>query len=268
MKEIPVLLYQNIGHYPAEAMEDGLQPEPFKRQMSFLSENGYNVVSLSRALDHLTGRIKLPPKSIAITIDGGYRDAYTNVFPVLKSHNFHATFFIIPEYIGGERMIGGISIPCLSWNEVHEIAKNGMGIGLLAYRGRGIKNQYDEKSIKENVFSSSKIIEKEFNSDIEFCAFREGFPETPLWDFLRVQGFQAVFTQCPTNRRLSLAGIGRIQIDDDDHNIFLTKISKTYLFFKDKRSWKYIRQYKIDRLAHRISETIDGIKLHSSLKKL
>ena len=27
-----------------------------------------------------------------------------------------------------------------------------------------------------------------------------------------------------------------------------------YLFFKDKRSWKYIRKYKIDRVAHRISE--------------
>ena len=95
VKEIPVLLYHNIGHYPADAMGDGLQPEPLKRQMRFLSENGYNVVSLSRALDHLAGRIKLPPKSIAITIDGGYRDACTNVLPILKSHNFHATFFII-----------------------------------------------------------------------------------------------------------------------------------------------------------------------------
>ena len=260
VKEIPVLLYHNIGHYPADAMEDGLQPEPFKRQMGFLSENGYNIVSLNIALDHLAGRIKLPPKSIAITIDGGYRDAYTNVLPVLKSHNFHATFFIIPEYIDSERTVGGISIPCLSWNEVDEIAKSGMGIGLLAYGGRGIKRQYSEQSIKESISDSLKIMKEKFNSDIQICAFREGVPEKPLWNFLRVQGFKVVFTQCPTNRRLSLAGIGRIQIDDDDHNIFLTKISKTYLFFKDKRSWKYIRRYKVDRLAHRISETLDRIK--------
>ena len=260
MKEIPVLLYHNIGHYPEEAMEDGLQPEPFKRQMGFLSENGYNVVLLSRALDHLTGHIKLPPKSIAITIDGGYRDAYTNVFPVLKSHGFHATFFIIPEYIDSEITINGISIPCLSWDEVDEIRKSGMGIGLLAYGGEGIKNQYDEKSIKESVSGSLRVMKEKLNGDIEFCALKEGVPEKPLWDFLRIQRFQAVLTQCPTNRRPSLAGIGRIQIDDDDHNIFLTKISKTYLFFKDKRSWKYIRKYKIDKLAHRISETLDWIK--------
>jgi len=81
-----------------------------------------------------------------------------------------------------------------------------------------------------------------------------------LWEFLQAQGFSAVFTQCPTNRRASVDGIGRIQVDDDDPNIFLTKISKTYLFFKDKRSWKYIRKYRIDKVVHRISETLNRVR--------
>ncbi len=241
-------------------MEDGLHPEPFKRQMGFLSENGYNIVALDQALNHLAGSIKLPPKSIAITVDGGYRDAYTNVLPVLKSYNFHATFFIIPECIGGERTIKGISIPCLNWDEIREIAKCGSEIGLLAYGGRGIKGRYDEESVKQSISNSLKAMAENYSGDIRFCAFREGVAEKSLWDFLKNRGFQAVFTQCPTNRRLSLAGIGRIQIDDDDHNIFLAKISKIYLFFKDKRSWKYIRKYKIDKLAHRISETVNAIR--------
>ena len=260
IKEAPVLLYHNIGNYPEDLMEDGILPETFRQQMNFFSENGYNIVTLNQTLDHLAGRIKLPPKSLALTIDGGYRDAYTDVFPVLKSHNFHATFFIIPECIGGERKIKGMPVPCLSWNEVNEIAKNGMEIGLLAYEGRGIKGRYDEKFVKQSIFNSLKIISENYNGDVRFCAFLAGVPEKPLWRFLKSRGFQAVFTQCPTNQRPSRAGIGRIQIDDDDHNIFLTKISKIYLFFKDKRSWKYIRKYKIDKLAHRMSETLDRIK--------
>jgi peptidoglycan/xylan/chitin deacetylase (PgdA/CDA1 family) len=119
VKEIPVLVYHNVGHYPADAMEDGLQPEPFNRQIRFLSEHAYNVVSLDQALDHLTGGIKLSTKSIAITIDGGYQDAYTNVLRVLKRYNFHATFFIIPEFMGSETTIGGVAMPCLTWDEVH-----------------------------------------------------------------------------------------------------------------------------------------------------
>ncbi|MBW1613875.1 MAG: polysaccharide deacetylase family protein [Deltaproteobacteria bacterium] len=73
--------------------------------MRFFSENGYNIVTLDQALDHLAGRIKLLTRSIAITIDGGYQDAYMNVLPVLRKDKFHATFFIIPECIGGERKI-------------------------------------------------------------------------------------------------------------------------------------------------------------------
>ncbi len=135
-----------------------------------------------------------------------------------------------------------------------------MEIGLLAYGGRGIKGRYDEESVKQSLSDSLEIMAENYSWDIRFCAFKEGMPEKPLWDFLKDRGFQAVFTQCPTNKRPSLSGIGRIQIDDDDHNIFLTKISKIYLFFKDKRSWKYIRKYKIDKLAHRVSETLNRIK--------
>ena len=260
IKEIPVLLYHNVGNYPDDLMEDGILPETFREQMRFFSENSYNIVTLDQALDHLAGRIKLPSKSLALTIDGGYRDAYMDVFPVLKTHNFHATFFIIPECIGGERKIKGNSIPCLNWNQVNEMAESGMEIGLLAYEGRGIKRRYDEEPVKQSIFNSLKIMTETYKGDIRFCAFLAGVPKKPLWNFLKTRGFQTVFTQCPTNKRVSLAGIGRIQIDDDDHNIFLTKISKIYLFFKDKRAWKYIRKYKIDKLAHRISEALNRTK--------
>jgi hypothetical protein len=54
--------------------------------------------------------------------------------------------------------------------------------------------------------------------------------------------------------------VGRIQVDDSDFNIFLTKVSTTYLFFKDKKSWKYIRKFKLDRVGHWVSETYDQLR--------
>lgn len=260
MREVTILLYQNIGNYPENMMEDGILPETFERQMNYFAENGYNIVSLKQALDHINKHIRLAPKSLAITIDGGYRDALTNVLPVLIRNRFQATFFIPPEFIGIERTIKGKPIKCLTWDEVREIMRNGMEIGLLAHEGRSIKTRYDEDAIKESVSKAMEIMRKEIGSKIQYCAFKEGVPEKSLWDFLKRQGFHAVFTQCPTNRRTAVDGIGRIQIDDDDHNIFLTKISSTYLFFKDKRSWKYIRKYKIDKVAHKISEFWNWVK--------
>lgn len=148
----------------------------------------------------------------------------------------------------------------MNWGEVYEIFRSGMDIGLLAYGGKRIENQYDEQSIKESVSNSLELMGNNLDAQIKYCAFKEGVPGKSLWNFLQTLGFEAVFTQCPTNQRPSPAGIGRIQIDDDDHNIFLTKISNTYLFFKDKRCWKYIRKYRIDKLGHRISEIWNRIK--------
>ncbi len=85
MREIPILLYHNIGNFPEHMMEDGMLPETFEKQMKFLAENGYQIVTLHQALDHMLRKIKLPSKAMAISIDGGYQDAFTNVFPVLKN---------------------------------------------------------------------------------------------------------------------------------------------------------------------------------------
>ena len=260
MKEIPIIRYQNIGNYPQTMMEDGVLPETFERQMIFLAEEGYNIVTLTQAIDHMNRRNNLPPKSLAITIDGGFEDAFTHASPVLTKYHFPATFFIPPEFIGKETTINGEPIKCLTWDMVSKISGNGFEIGTLAYPGKSLRIRYDEHAVMDNVQMAIQILTKAIDVPVRYCAFKEGVPSASLWEFLRRLGFQAVFTQCPTNRKVSTQGIGRIQIDDDDHNIFLTKISKMYLFFKDKRAWKYIRRYKIDRVAHRISEVWNWIK--------
>ncbi len=261
MREIPILLYHNIGHYPENMMEDGMLPETFAKQMKFLADNGYQIVTLRQALDHMNRKTKLSSKAMAITVDGGYQDAFTKVLPVLKKYGFPATFFIPPESIGRQRTIKGDPVACLTWDQVREIRECGVEIGLWAYHGQSIRlKNYNEHAIKESIAPAMEIMGREINPRVRYCAFKEGVPGKSLWHFLKQQGFGAVFTQCPTNRRAAVDGIGRIQVDDDDHNIFLTKISRTYLFFKDRQSWKYIRKYKLDKVAHWLSETWDQVK--------
>jgi len=260
MREIPVLLYHNVGDYPPEMMEDGIAPQAFARQMQYLTTRGYRIVTLDEAVNHLTGIRRLPDRSLAVTIDGGYRDAILNVAPVLRQYRFPAVFFIAPEFIEGERTIRGKSIRCLTWQEVRELNESGFTVGLLANGGGSIKSPHDVDVVKGRIAVAMKSLHANVNTEIRYCAFKEGVPGTDLWAFIQSQGIRAVFTQCPTNPRATVAGIGRIQIDDDDHNIFLTKISKTYLFFKDKRSWQYIRRYKLDRLFHRLSEWVNRIR--------
>ena len=91
-----------------------------------------------------------------------------------------------------------------------------MEIGLMAYRGISIKRKVDEAAVRESLKNETKIIQEKLKMKIRYCAFREGVPSKALWKFIQAQGFDAVFTQCPTNRGVSNRAVGRIQIDDDD----------------------------------------------------
>ena len=42
------------------------------------------------------------------------------------------------------------------------------------------------------------------------------------------------------------------QVDDEAPNVFQTKASSLYLFFKDRRAWPLIRKFGVDRIMHRI----------------
>lgn len=254
MKEIPVLLYHSVGDDPPGMMEAGISVRAFAQQMQFLSSHGYRIATVDEAVDCVSGIKQAPERCLAISIDGGYRDSILNIAPLLRQHSFPAAFFISPEFIGGDRMIKGQPIRCLTWQEVRELIQCDFTIGLLANGGQGIKAPYDEDAVKERIAVALERLRANINSDIRYCAFKVGVPGPKLWAFLQSRGIRAVFTQCPTNQTAALSGIGRIQIDEEDPNIFLAKISTVYLFFKDRRVWKYIRRYKLNRLFHRLSE--------------
>jgi peptidoglycan/xylan/chitin deacetylase (PgdA/CDA1 family) len=75
----------------------------FEQQMSVLANN-FTVC----ALDELIERVKcddLPESAVAVTFDDGYRDNYTNAFPILKRYSVPATMFLATDVIGTCRQL-------------------------------------------------------------------------------------------------------------------------------------------------------------------
>jgi peptidoglycan/xylan/chitin deacetylase (PgdA/CDA1 family) len=74
----------------------------FERQISFLKKK-YRIFSL----EELIGKINRHENvggCCAITFDDGWRDNYTNAFPVLKKFQAPATIFLATSYIGTNRL--------------------------------------------------------------------------------------------------------------------------------------------------------------------
>lgn len=87
--KLSVLTYHRVGESYNQLY---LDEHVFEQQLIWLKEH-YHPLGLSEALA-LQKAGKLPKRAVAITIDDGYLDSYTSIFPLLKKHQLKATFFI------------------------------------------------------------------------------------------------------------------------------------------------------------------------------
>src|ERR1700730_9470413 len=98
-KGATILCYHIVESPQDPRME--VSREVFRQQMRYLSTTGYTVVPLREIYEYATGkRQSLPKNAVAITIDDGWRSAYTEAFPELKKRHFPFTLFIYPRIIG------------------------------------------------------------------------------------------------------------------------------------------------------------------------
>ena len=56
MKRMRILLYNHVGHYPLEAMEDGIHPESLSEQIDCLIRQGFHIVGLDQAMNYIKGK--------------------------------------------------------------------------------------------------------------------------------------------------------------------------------------------------------------------
>lgn len=98
-----VLLYHRVLASADPLLPSDPDAATFDSQLSVLSRV-FNVLPLQEALDRLREG-SLPPRSICITFDDGYRDNLEIAAPILRRHGIVATFFIATGFLDGGRMM-------------------------------------------------------------------------------------------------------------------------------------------------------------------
>lgn len=98
---IPILMYHYV-EYPQDARDTiraslNTYPHIFEAQLKTLLAGGYTFMTMAEVADVLDGKKVLPPKPVVITFDDGYRDFYTDVFPMLKKYKeVKAVAYVVP----------------------------------------------------------------------------------------------------------------------------------------------------------------------------
>lgn len=89
-----VLMYHMVSDPVPGAKFNGLRVSParFEQQLRWLRDNGFHFATMAELM---AGPV--PAKTVAITFDDGYRDNYTQAFPLLRKYGAKATLYLVVD---------------------------------------------------------------------------------------------------------------------------------------------------------------------------
>ncbi len=125
-----ILMYHSIADNSDDPYT--VSVNAFREQISWISEYGFDVVSLSFLLRSIqTRNRRILRKKVVITFDDGYRDFITNALPVLMDYGASATVFLVTDMLGGKASWSeaGAQVQLMSEDEVHYIKAQGISLG-------------------------------------------------------------------------------------------------------------------------------------------
>lgn len=70
-----------------------------RQQFEYLNKKGYTTLFISDVIAHVEQKKPLPAKPVMITLDDGYRDNFTCLYPLLKEYNIKANIFLVAGFI-------------------------------------------------------------------------------------------------------------------------------------------------------------------------
>ena len=125
-----ILMYHSI----ADNTDDpyAVSVDAFREQLSWLSENRFDVVPLSFLLQSIQKHnYRILRKKVVITFDDGYQNFITNALPILLDHKVLATVFLVTDMLGKRASWSeaGANVPLMSEDEVRYIKKKGISLG-------------------------------------------------------------------------------------------------------------------------------------------
>jgi peptidoglycan/xylan/chitin deacetylase (PgdA/CDA1 family) len=102
-----ILCYHGVWLGPDEFCGDALfmHRATFEKRLDVIQHLGYEVISLSRAVEALTEGKRVPPNSIVITIDDGWYSAFRYMLPALQKRSLPATLYCDTAHLESEEPV-------------------------------------------------------------------------------------------------------------------------------------------------------------------
>ncbi len=188
-KGVSVLMYHSVDN---NNVFFTVSPENFKKQMNRLFKSHYRVIRLDELIDVLEKGEKMPKKTVVLTFDDGYKDNYTNAWPILRKYNFPAIIFLTVDLVGREISNSqNSSLPALNWQEAKEMSNS----GLIEFGSHSLTHpkldKMDILKAEKEIIISKKIIEDKMGKECLYFSSPKGRYTPEIIEVVKESGYRA-----------------------------------------------------------------------------
>jgi len=186
-------MYHHVNSLTGEQATSGsltVKTEIFGQQMDYLTQQGYNVISIDQAVDGVIAGGGLPAKPMVITFDDGYTDFYTDAWPILQAHNFPATLFLTTGLVQS-------SGDYLTWDQLRQMNASGLlTVGNHTWSHQSVAGGVREK-VEYEIKTAQKQIEDFLGQKPTVFSYPYGSSSSMAHQILQEQGIRAAFLTYP-----------------------------------------------------------------------
>lgn len=236
---IPILMYHSIS----DEIEPGMHPyfqistsrDTFAAHMSLLYEEGYSVLTIPEAMALMADPDLRPRRAVVLTFDDGFRDFFTEAFPILHNYGFRCTVFLPTAFLD-DPTLRFKGRQCLSWDQVRELHRYGIMFGSHTMTHPQLTALTTE-AVGLELEQSKKRIEIELQEKVLSFSYPYAFPQekvqfiTSLKELLLSYGYAYGVTTAigTSNKDDDPLFLKRIPANDyDDLNFLKAKLSGEY----------------------------------------
>jgi len=185
---IPVLCYHQFSAGKSKN-KISVSEETFDRQMAYLKNNGYNVITLKQFDDFIEYRQRPPKKSVVITIDDGWKTVKTIAYPILKKYGFTAVLFAYTDLIKSKS-----NSVALTWDDLREMIESGV-IEVESHTATHADlTKITDEQIGKELVDSKNVIRSRLGISSAFLAYPYGNFNKSVVDSMDKIGYRVGFT--------------------------------------------------------------------------
>lgn len=188
--EVPILVYHYVENVTdnRDTIRKSLNTNPqiLIKQIETLKNAAYTFITPKELMDIMDGKMPPPKKSVILSFDDGYRDFYTDVFPILKKYQVKAVAYIVSGFLDKPNYM-------FTW-QIKEVAKSGLvEIGAHTIHHIPLTSVLLEQA-KSEIEGGKTALEKLLNIPIVSFAYPDGRFDEQIAKLAERAGFRSSAT--------------------------------------------------------------------------